>query len=128
MPNFGGKKLLIVLFSTDKPRATNLTSNVEKMDNVFEGQTITFFCSADSVPPAVYEFRFKREFLGYSKDGEFVIQSVNSSHKGEYECVPSNILGIGDIAAMSLNVLCTCRNVEIFSTLITSLFTLILFH
>ncbi|XP_068686464.1 hemicentin-2-like isoform X2 [Montipora foliosa] len=88
-----------------KPRATNLTSNVEKMDNVFEGQTIKFFCSADSVPPAVYEFRFKREFLGYSKDGEFVIQSVNSSHKGEYECVPSNILGIGDIAAMSLNVL-----------------------
>ncbi|XP_068685522.1 hemicentin-1-like isoform X2 [Montipora foliosa] len=88
-----------------KPRATNLTSNVEKMDNVFEGQTITFFCSADSVPPAVYEFRFKREFLGYSKDGVFVIQNVNSSHKGEYECVPSNILGTGDIAAMSLNVL-----------------------
>ncbi|XP_068733687.1 neural cell adhesion molecule 2-like isoform X3 [Montipora capricornis] len=111
-----------------KPRATKLTSNVEKMDNVFEGQTITFFCSADSVPPAVYEFRFKRELLGYSKDGVFVIQNVNSSHKGEYECVPSNILGTGDIAAMSLNVLCTCRNVEIFSTLITSLFTLILFH
>ncbi|XP_068733686.1 peroxidasin-like isoform X2 [Montipora capricornis] len=88
-----------------KPRATKLTSNVEKMDNVFEGQTITFFCSADSVPPAVYEFRFKRELLGYSKDGVFVIQNVNSSHKGEYECVPSNILGTGDIAAMSLNVL-----------------------
>ena len=94
---------LYLFFGADKPRATKLTSNLPE-NTVTQGQPVKFHCSADGVPSPIYELRFENIFLGDSREGVFVIQKVNSSHQGKYECTPKNILGHGKIATIILNV------------------------
>ena len=91
-------------FRADKPRATKLTCNLPE-NTVTQGQSVTFHCSADGVPSPIYELRFENISLGYSGEGVFLIQKVNFSHQGKYECAPKNILGDGKMATISLNVL-----------------------
>ncbi|XP_067054748.1 peroxidasin homolog isoform X3 [Acropora muricata] len=106
--NRAGKAIASVAVTVHyKPRATRLTSNLPE-NTVTLGQPVKFHCSADGVPSTMYEFRFENIFLGDSREGVFVIQKVNSSHQGKYECTPKNILGHGKIATIILNVVVFC--------------------
>ena len=97
-------KFLMIIFSPDKPRATHLTSDATK-NTAIEGFPLTFQCTADSVPPPIFEIRFKGLSLGDSGNGKLTIQQVKASDQGRYECVPRNILGTGRIASLNLTVL-----------------------
>lgn len=67
---------------------------------------VTFHCSADSVPPPVLTLRFKNLVLGnFSNIGAFTIKQVKASDQGMYECVPSNIIGMGVTATLNLTIL-----------------------
>ncbi|XP_044180634.1 opioid-binding protein/cell adhesion molecule homolog isoform X1 [Acropora millepora] len=102
--NRAGKAIASIAVTVHyKPRATRLTSNLPE-NTVTLGQPVKFHCSADGVPSPMYELRFENIFLGDSREGVFVIQKVNSSHQGKYECTPKNILGHGKIATIILNV------------------------
>ena len=67
--------------------------------------TVTFSCSADSLPRPELELRFHGKTVDMFQNGMFSIQSVNVSHQGLYECVPHNLLGSGPIARLNLTVL-----------------------
>ena len=97
-------KFSIFILSTDKPRATHLTSNATK-NIAIEGLPVTFQCTADSVPPPMFEIRFKGLSLGNSSNGKLTIQQVKASDQGRYECIPRNILGSGRRASLNLTVL-----------------------
>ncbi|XP_044180636.1 limbic system-associated membrane protein-like isoform X2 [Acropora millepora] len=106
--NRAGKAIASIAVTVHyKPRATRLTSNLPE-NTVTLGQPVKFHCSADGVPSPMYELRFENIFLGDSREGVFVIQKVNSSHQGKYECTPKNILGHGKIATIILNVVVFC--------------------
>ena len=96
--------MVLIDISPDKPRNTSLTSNVTR-NNAIEGIPVTFTCSADSAPSPLYQLRFKGVSLGHFSDGVFTIQKVRASDQGIYDCVPRNILGIGQRATLNLIVL-----------------------
>ena len=91
-------------FSLDKPQGIVLRTNTTE-NAAIEGSSMTFVCSADSVPPSVYELRFKPSLKSDSNNGIFTIQQVKASHQGTYECAVRNILGIGAVATLHLDVL-----------------------
>lgn len=95
--------LICIYLVPDKPTATRLTSNITG-NTVIRNLSVTFHCSADSVPHPVLELRFKNSSLGYFIDGLFTIERVRASDEGKYECVPSNIIGVGRIATLNLSV------------------------
>ena len=66
--------------------------------------TVTFYCSADSLPPPQLELRFKNKTLGLFQNGNFSLQHVNISDEGVYECIARNVLGTGAIARLNLKV------------------------
>lgn len=86
-----------------KPFATRLTSNATR-NTAISGLPVTFFCNSDSVPPPALELRFKNKSLGLFSGRMFTIEHVNASDEGMYQCVPNNILGIGQIATLYLTV------------------------
>lgn len=94
---------------TDKPRGTRLTSDTQN-DAVKESSQVTFFCTAESVPPAELELRFDGSSLGFFNNGRFTLKHINASNQGAYECVPRNILGTGPEATLNLTVLGKCKD------------------
>ena len=70
-----------------------------------ESSSVTFFCTADSVPPPELELRFGNSALGLFDNGTFTLKNINASNQGTYECVPRNILGTGPTATLNLTVL-----------------------
>lgn len=57
------------------------------------------------MPPPVLELRLKNSSLGHFINGQFTIDQVEASDQGMYECVPSNIIGVGTTAKLNLTVL-----------------------
>ncbi|XP_068741715.1 hemicentin-1-like [Montipora capricornis] len=86
-----------------KPIRTNVTYAV-KGDVVLVKDTVTFSCSADSLPPPQLELRFNNKTLGLFQNGKFSLQHVNISDEGVYECIARNVLGTGAIARLNLRV------------------------
>jgi len=92
---------------TDKPRGTRLISDAQN-DAVKENSQVTFYCTAESVPPPELELRFDDSPLGFFNNGRFTHKQLNASNQGSYGCVPRNILGIGPEATLHLTVLGKC--------------------
>ena len=90
----------------DKPRTTLLTPKATKV-NVIEGHPVTLNCTADGVPPPILELYFNGVLLGYFTNGEYVMEKINATDRGKYECVARNILGIRRIRTFHVNVLGT---------------------
>ena len=89
---------------TDKPRGTRLTSDAHN-DAVAESVQVTFYCTADSVPPPELELRIGNSSLGLFVNNMLTLENINASNQGTYECVPRNILGPGPTATLNLTVL-----------------------
>ena len=70
-----------------------------------ESFSVTFSCTADSVPPPELELRFGNSALGLFDNGTITLKNINASNQGTYECVPRNILGTGPTATLNLTVL-----------------------
>ena len=88
---------------TDKPVGTDLISDAQN-NAVITGHSVTFSCTADSLPSPELELLFNNVSLGYFKNGNYTLQRVNSSSGGTYECVPRNFLGTGLRASLNLTV------------------------
>ncbi|KAM7440128.1 hypothetical protein ABFA07_010622 [Porites harrisoni] len=87
-----------------KPRTTLLTPNATKVKAI-EGHPVTFYCKADGVPPPILELHFNGVLLGYFINGEYVMEKINATDQGKYECVARNILGIRRITTFYVNVI-----------------------
>ena len=96
----------VLFWLLDKPRTTLLTPNATKVKAI-EGHPVTFYCKADGVPPPILELHFNGVLLGYFINGEYVMENINATDQGKYECVARNILGIRRITTFHVNVLCT---------------------
>ena len=96
----------VLFWFLDKPRTTLLTPKATKV-NVIEGHPVTFYCTADGVPPPILELHFNGVLLGYFTNGKYVMEKINATDRGLYECVARNILGISRIRFFHVNVLGT---------------------
>lgn len=93
--------------ATDKPRGTRLTSDAQN-NAVEKNFQVTFYCTAESVPPPELELHFDDSPLGFFNNGRFTLKHINASYQGVYGCVPRNILGTGPEDTLSLTVLGKC--------------------
>lgn len=59
---------------------------------ILEGDQVNLTCRSDAYPPATYSW-FKRNLTLHHYLPELIIQSVQSSHSGEYSCSAENLLG-----------------------------------
>ena len=86
----------------DKPENTQLTVNAANTSSVPFGSKITFVCTSNS-HPVVHEYILYRfqELLGYSRTGIF---SFNINKTGLYSCIPFNVVGSGERAALTVVV------------------------
>lgn len=94
---------ILLCFSVE----THLRSDA-KDDRVIAGNSVTFSCTAKSVPSSDLEIRLNNVSLGFFKNNTFTLQNVNTSYGGTYECVPWNMFGYGPIATVNLTVQGTC--------------------
>ena len=84
-----------------KPYATKLSISEE---NVEEGEAVNLTCTAQANPEALYYFYADEKLLGNSSSGVYSVTSARLEDSGSYKCVPSNFLGEGPAASVSLDV------------------------
>ena len=91
----------------DKPEGTTLTTTAAD-NTVTQGASVTFTCRVTGAKPQVSQYIFYLNDTTIVKDGngnQYNINSVQrSQHFGKYKCVPSNDVGGGPEATVTLNV------------------------
>ena len=91
----------------DKPEGTTLTTTADD-DTVTQDDTVTFTCDVTAAKPQVSRYRFSLNdtaIVKDSNDSQYTINNVQpSQHYGKYKCVPSNDVGDGPEATVSLYV------------------------
>lgn len=99
--------VLIVVFlimyfdSPDKPTDTLLSSSVEPAQ---EGKLLVLTCTARANPSAEYKFYRNNNLISSSSTGVLTFVSVKKEDQGTYRCVPSNKLGDGPEATLTVTV------------------------
>ena len=72
---------------------------------IFEGQSVTFSCSAKGSPAiSHYNLRQNGRELVNMTNGVFKIDEVRLEHSGTYTCVPINKAGLGENKTTILQV------------------------
>ena len=95
------------LILLDKPDGTTLTPSAAD-NTVTQGDTVTFTCHVTAAKPPVSQYRFSLNDSTIVKDGNgsqhTIINVQRSQHYGKYKCVPSNDVGDGPEATVTLIV------------------------
>ena len=91
----------------DKPEGTTLTTTAAD-NTITQGDTVTFTCHVTAAKPEVSQNIFSLNDTTIIKAGygsQYTINNVQRSlHYGKYKCVPSNNVGDGPEATVTLNV------------------------
>ncbi|XP_007553781.1 carcinoembryonic antigen-related cell adhesion molecule 1 [Poecilia formosa] len=96
---------VVVNYGPMKP--TVMGPNVVK-----SGNTATFNCSAESVPPSLYQWHFNGSVV--SNMSEYTTPSLTKDMSGEYICMALNtITGKNSTASIMLRVIDPIRNVQV---------------
>lgn len=93
----------LVYFSNiaDEPMETRLKA---KETNIKFGQSLYVNCSSRANPSPYYQIYKNGNLVQNTSKGEFYVQKVDSSHEGEYKCVPVNHLGKGSAKTLKITV------------------------
>ena len=94
--------------SLDKPEGATLNTSAAD-DTVTQGGTVTFTCHVTAAKPQVSRYKFylndTANVVKDSNDNQYTISDVQrSQHYGKYYCIPSNDVGDGPAASVTLNV------------------------
>ncbi|XP_027049314.1 V-set and immunoglobulin domain-containing protein 1-like isoform X1 [Pocillopora damicornis] len=84
-----------------KPTDTLLSSSVEPAQ---EGKLLVLTCTARANPSAEYKFYRNNNLISSSSTGVLTFVSVKKEDQGTYRCVPSNKLGHGPEATLTVTV------------------------
>lgn len=84
-----------------KPTDTQLSSSVEPAQ---EGKLLVITCAARANPSAEYKFYHNNNLISSSSTGVLTFISVKKEDQGTYRCVPSNKLGDGPEASLTVTV------------------------
>ena len=91
----------------DKPEGTTLNTSVAGK-TVTQGGSVTLTCHVTAAKPQVSRYRYylnDTNLVKDSNDYQYTINNVQrSQHYGNYKCVPSNVVGDGPEATVSLYV------------------------
>ena len=91
----------------DKPEGTTLTTTAAD-DTVTQDDTVTSTCHVTAAKPQVSRYIFYLNDTTIVKDGNGSQYTINnaqrSQHYGKYKCVPSNNVGDGPEATVTLHV------------------------
>ena len=91
----------------DKPEGTTLNVSVAG-NTVTQGGSVTLACHVTAAKPEVSRYRYylnDTTLVKDSYDSQYTINNVQrSQHYGEYKCLPSNDVGDGPEATVSLHV------------------------
>lgn len=107
---FSNRELYLYL---DKPVGTKMKTDA-KSDTLDEGEKLKIVCEAHSRPAPVYELYHHSESgvkkevkkIKISKTGEFYIENIKPSERGNYSCFPRNDEGYGTSASVRVYVRC----------------------
>ena len=95
------------LILLDKPEGTTLNTRVAG-NAVTQGGSVTLACHVTAAKPQVSWYRYylnDTTVVKDSNDNQYTINNVQrSQHYGNYKCVPSNVVGDGPEATVSLYV------------------------
>ena len=95
------------LILLDKPEGTTLNTSVAG-NTVTQGGSVTLTCHVTAAKPQVSRYRYylnDTTLVKDSNDNQYTINNVQpSQHYGSYKCVPSNDVGDGPEATVSLYV------------------------
>lgn len=95
------KNICLSFNFTDAPK--DIIARVTPSD-VIEGRTLTLSCSAKGRPYPT--FKWYHNGSQVSTQAQRTIQSVMSSHAGNYSCVAQNAHGLSESPPSQINVLC----------------------
>ena len=91
----------------DTPEGTTLSTSAAG-NTVTQGGLVTFTCYATAAKPQVSRYKFyfnDTTLVKESNDNQYTINNVErSQHYGKYKCIPSNDVGDGPEATVTLNV------------------------
>ena len=91
----------------DKPEGTTLNSSAAG-NTVTQGGSVTLTCHVTAAKPQVSRYRYYfngSTLVKDSNDNQYTINNVQwSQNFGKYKCVPSNDVGDGTEATVSLHV------------------------
>ena len=91
----------------DRPEGTTLNTSVAD-NTVTQGGSVTLTCHVTAAKPQVSRYRYYLNDTNLVKDSngnQYTINIVQrSQHYGNYKCVPSNVVGDGPEATVSLYV------------------------
>ncbi|KAL1281335.1 hypothetical protein QQF64_000138, partial [Cirrhinus molitorella] len=89
----------------------NVSVSISPSGEIVEGDSVTLSCSSDSNPPAEISWLKGETFVGSGRI--YSISNISSDHSGEYKCKSINEHGEKYSEAVTLNVMCTPRNVSV---------------
>ena len=100
MPNVCTNTIIIYEFSSieDAPDETTLTT-VPSNWTILRDSIMILKCETNASPEAEYHFYFNGESVGKSITG---VLSVTVKKDGAYTCVPTNTVGTGDNATVTV--------------------------
>ncbi|XP_043974050.1 carcinoembryonic antigen-related cell adhesion molecule 5-like isoform X1 [Gambusia affinis] len=84
------------------------------------GDNVTFKCTAESVPPSLYQWHFNGSVV--SNMSEYMTPSLTEGMSGEYTCMAlNNITGKNSTASITLTLVASIKNVQIHTPTLDAL-------